>query len=88
MKRVLIFPIFLCSLLIGNAYAACVAGAKTYTSCNAGYYLSGGLCLTCPSGGTSAAGATSITSCYLPSGTTGSDSTGSYTYTSNCYYSN
>ena len=50
MKRVLIFPIFLCSLLIGNAYAACVAGAKTYTSCNAGYYLSGGLCLTCPSG--------------------------------------
>lgn len=73
----------------------------TYTTtneyrCAAGYYgnakgtsvynLTG--CNQCPSGGTSAAGATVITGCYLPSGTTGSDSTGTYTYTSNCYYSN
>lgn len=49
-------------------------------------------CRRCPSSGgvygtTSAAGAESITECYLPSGTTGSDATGSFTYTSNCYYS-
>lgn len=57
-------------------------------SCNAGYYKNGNACTLCPDGGTSASGATSITSCYIRSGTTGSDSTGTYTYTSNCYYSN
>lgn len=39
-------------------------------------------------GGTSEAGATSITGCYIPAGTTGSDSTGGYTYAEDCYYSN
>ncbi|MDE6481856.1 MAG: hypothetical protein K2L25_03505 [Alphaproteobacteria bacterium] len=34
------------------------------------------------------ASATSITSCYLPSGPTFSDSTGSGTYSDKCYYSN
>lgn len=73
----------------------------TYTTtteyrCAAGYYgdakgtsltnLTG--CVQCPSGGTSVAGSTVITSCYLPSWTTGSDSTGSYIYTSDCYYNN
>ncbi len=67
---------------------------KTEYRCAAGYYgnstngTSG--CTRCPSSGgvygTSAQGSTDITSCYLPSGTTFSDSTGSGTYTSNCYY--
>jgi hypothetical protein len=34
------------------------------------------------------AGSTVITSCYLPSGTTGTDTSGTYTYTADCYYSN
>lgn len=64
--------------------------------CAPGYYgttkdgLTG--CTKCPSSGgvagRSDGGATSITQCYLPFGTTGSDSTGNFTYTSKCYYSN
>ena len=88
MRKTIIIPLvgaFVC----GAANAACTATTKTYTSCKPGYYLSGGACQSCPSGGTSADKNTGgVTSCYLPSGTTGSDSTGSYTYTANCYYSN
>lgn len=36
---------------------------------------------------TSALGNTSITGCYIPSGASFSDNTGSGTYTNNCYYS-
>ncbi len=60
--------------------------------CAAGYYGSStngtSGCSRCPSSGSSSAGSTVITACYLPSGWTGTDSTGSYTYTANCYYSN
>ena len=88
MRKTIIIPLvgaFVC----GAANAACTATTKTYTSCKPGYYLSGVACQSCPSGGTSADKNTGgVTSCYLPSGTTGSDSTGSYTYTANCYYSN
>lgn len=50
-----------------------------------------GTCTRCPASGgvygtTAAAGATSITECYIPSGTTFSDDTGSGTYTNACYY--
>ena len=72
--------------------ATCVCTKTAQYRCAAGYYgtSSNGTsgCTRCPSSGSSAAGTTAITSCYLPSGTTGSDSTGSYTYTANCYYSN
>lgn len=48
-------------------------------------------CSRCPpSGGiygSSAPGSTAITACYIPTDTSMSDSTGTYTYTSNCYYS-
>ena len=64
--------------------------------CAAGYYgtsTNGSTgCTKCPSSGNvagqSAAGSIAITSCYIPSGNTFSDSTGSGTYTGNCYYSN
>lgn len=60
--------------------------------CAAGYYGSSTNgtpgCTACPSGGTSAAGSTAQTNCYIPSGQTGSDATGTYTYTSNCYWKN
>ena len=45
-----------------------------------------GECKDCPSPGTSSIGASGITSCYIPSGYTGSDTSGSYEYAANCYY--
>ena len=59
----------------------CVAGA--YGSPSASNKTA---CAPCPSPGTSAAGSTSQSDCYIPAGTTGSDNTGTYKYTSNCYY--
>lgn len=69
----------------------------TVYQCAVGYYgrstngTSG--CTRCPSSGgvygtTAAAGSTAITSCYIPSGSSFSDGTGSGTYTGNCYYQN
>jgi len=65
--------------------------------CSAGYYgtstngTSG--CTRCPASednvrGTSVAGATAQTNCYIPSGTSFSNNTGSGTYTGNSYYCN
>ncbi|MDE6481740.1 MAG: hypothetical protein K2L25_02890 [Alphaproteobacteria bacterium] len=73
---------------------SCLNGCKvTSTSyrCAAGYYgtSTNGTtgCTACPNGGTSVAGSnTSITSCYLPTGTKFSDPSGSGDYTGNCYY--
>ena len=45
-----------------------------------------GECKNCPSPGTSSRNASGITSCYIPSGYTGSDTSGSYEYAANCYY--
>lgn len=65
--------------------------------CAVGYYGSStngtSGCTRCPASGgiygtTAAAGSTVITSCYIPSGSSFSDSTGSGTYTGNCYYKN
>ena len=70
----------------------CVCTKKTERRCSAGYYgtvgalVNSSSCTQCPSPGTSSAGATSQSDCYIPAGTTGSDSTGTYKYTSNCYY--
>ncbi len=46
-------------------------------------------CRDCPGDGTTGkiGGGKDITDCYLPAGTTGSDSTGTYTYTEDCHYS-
>lgn len=70
----------------------CICSRKVERRCAAGYYgtvgviVSGSPCTQCPLPGTSAAGSTSQSDCYIPAGTTGSDSTGTYKYTSNCYY--
>lgn len=71
--------------------ATCPGG--TTFKCNKGYYYyfpdneRVASCRQCPlTGTTKGIGAISITECYIPSGTTGRDSTGSYTYTSDCYY--
>ncbi len=75
------------------AKAACTENAKTYTSCKPGYYLNGTNCTRCPSSGgvygtTVDKNTGDITSCYLPSGTVFSDTSGAGTYTGNCYYKN
>lgn len=70
------------------ANATCAGGNGSTFICKANYYKSGAACQPCPNSGKSTAGSTSITSCYLPSGTTFSDSTGSGTYSDKCYYSN
>ena len=64
----------------------CAVGYYGNAEGTSSYNLTG--CSPCPIGGTSEAGATSITGCYIPAGTTGSDSTGGYTYAEDCYYSN
>ncbi len=69
--------------------ATCKCSKITQTRCIAGYYGTGfGLngssgCDRCPSGGSSIAGTTKITGCYINSG---SDATGAYVFTSPCYY--
>lgn len=69
-------------------------GNPTYNMLNGGCT---GTCTRCPSSGgvygtTASSGATSITACYIPSGTTRSFSdsigSGTETITSNCYYTN
>ena len=65
---------------------------KTRTfKCEAGYYGNptafNKTCTKCPSPGTSAEGSTSQSDCYIPAGTTGSDSSGTYKYVSDCHYS-
>ncbi len=97
MKSKIIFVIGMMLLVASqNADAACTQGDKIYSSCKPGYYLTeegqlagsnSNFCRACPSSGTSAdKNATGITECYLPSGTTGSDATGTYEYTNDCYY--
>ncbi|MDR0741799.1 MAG: hypothetical protein LBF28_03425 [Rickettsiales bacterium] len=63
---------------------------STISACKAGYYKNtSNTCSSCPSGGTSSDKNTGgITDCYIPVGSTVADTTGSYTFDSNCYYSN
>ena len=66
--------------------ATCSGGNGSTFVCNSGTYKALGSCINCPSPGTSPAGSTSVSSCYIPSGTTGSDGSGTYKYTADCYY--
>lgn len=75
----------------GTYSCICSTGVATYF-CAPGYYgksnaIGTGGCTRCPDGHTSAGGnGTTITSCYIPSGTSFSDDTGSGTYTNDCYW--
>ena len=66
--------------------ATCECTKSIEFRCVAGYWGSGSTCSACPAPGTSSAGTTTMRGCYIPAGTTGSDSTGTYKYTANCYY--
>lgn len=72
----------------GNFIAAC----QNYSLCQCwiGTYGASGeniVCNDCPQNGWSATGATSITQCYMIPGNS-SDTTGQFTYTANCFYTN
>lgn len=73
-----------------DAGTGCEKTPPLVVSCSAGQYMDTSQllkrCKDCPSPGTSADNAVGITSCYIPSGYTGSDGTGSYKYAANCYY--
>ena len=80
--------------------ASCLCRPTTNYRCAAGYYGGSSLntttvptCTKCPDNGTSDPGEflvpanTSITSCYLPAGTTGTNEKGTWKLDSNCTYS-
>ena len=68
--------------------------------CQSGYYGTNGNCTPCPTAdgftiksagsttGGNGGGPTQITHCYIPSGSTATDNTGTWTYTNDCHYSN
>lgn len=71
----------------------CYCETKYSYRCASGYYgtTSNGTsgCTACPSGGTSVAGSnSSITGCYVPASTELTDSTGTFSHTTSCYYTN
>lgn len=73
-------------------FASCPGGNGSIFYCNKGYYKDDTRCTRCPKydnvyGTTSGSGATAVTQCYIASGVELSDETGTFTYTSNCYYS-
>jgi len=75
----------------------CVHSAYTEYGCVAGYYQSGGngatmTCTRCPSFdgvyGTNGVGDTAITSCYIPTSASFTDTYGEYAFVENCHYKN
>ena len=75
------------------ANSTSTAGSKTIDDCkcNKGYYKNGASCERCPSignvyGTTETSGATSINQCYMPLNTDIEDETGTFDFTSDCYY--
>ena len=74
--------------------STCVCSKTVQYRCSAGYWGTGIIdmstgvgCTACVSPGTSSAGTTSISGCCIPSGTTRTDSTGSYRYSFSCCWS-
>lgn len=67
------------------------SGDRSQCVCAQGYYRSGNNCLVCPSyngtpGTTSGSGATSINECFVPLDTPFFDNTGTFIYSTFCYY--
>ena len=75
-----------------NEVGGCVytsGTCSTFTHCGAGYYKNGSVCTKCPDGGTTSGYTnTGSSACYLPTGTSMSDTSGTYTCSSNAYYVN
>ncbi len=97
-------PLAVIGMYYGCSDGVCTSDAAKYQiACYQNYYGSlnrsvmvstyysaySSYCTPCPSGGQTVAEATtSITGCFLPTGTTSSDTTGTYTATASCYYVN
>ena len=91
LKKIAFFFAAMC--FVNSGWAACVVESKVYTKCKSGYYLANGDRNTCPSPIGFSASPTSasqntggITDCYVPAGTY-TDSIGTFTWSSACYYS-
>lgn len=91
------FTTYSCTGHTASGYVFSLTGCSSQKEygCQPGYYYSGGTgssyaCDKCPSPGTSWGNEETgdITSCYIPSGTAFSDTTGSGTYKGACYYKN
>lgn len=71
----------------------CTSTSSTQYGCATNFYTTATspsasmTCSACPSSGKSAIGNTTITGCYIPANTDLTDTSGTYKYTSNCYYS-
>ena len=84
----LFLPLLVLFSVIGTAKAEVTLGVCTLESCATGYYLDSTVCTACVSPGTSADYNTGgITSCYIASGTSFTDTTGTYAYATDCHYS-
>ncbi|MDE6481257.1 MAG: hypothetical protein K2L25_00315 [Alphaproteobacteria bacterium] len=96
MKKFLIFcvvcmPVAAAAIDLPVVKQSCKEDYKKYTRCKVGYYLENESCKRCPSSGgvygtTVNHNAGDITSCYIPSGTTFSDTSGNGVYEGDCYY--
>lgn len=85
-----------CTVCPSNA--TCTGGNDSTFLCDKGYYKSSTSCSRCPSetnydgtriyGTTTDTGAISMTDCYMPKNTPITDWTGTYEFTSDCYYNN
>ena len=75
-----------CTVCPSNA--TCAGGNDSTFVCSRGYYKDGDKCTKCPSPGTTGllGGAEAITECYIMTGYSFSDDSGSVMYTGNCYY--
>ncbi len=88
MKKIILLLFIVFS--VTSAFGACAPLSKTYTACKPGYYLENGQCKRCPDvngvyGTTVDRNTGDINSCYLPNGTTGSNTYGSYDIVGSCY---
>lgn len=81
-----------------NMTGAAFCISKGFCECSPNYYADmpiydelhngqGFNCLECPEPGVGAGGVLPITQCYLPAGSGESDTTGTWQYSQNCYYS-
>ena len=69
-----------------HSLCACTAGYYAYIVKSETGLIDRADCTPCPQGGISKENSYSITDCYLPSGTMGSDDLGDFMYTKDCYY--
>ncbi len=90
MNKYVIMGLLMCMIVQKNAHAQCTE-TTVYTACKPGYYLTNGDCVACPienniAGTTVDKNTGNKTSCHIPSGTSATDITGTFTYAGDSYW--